>query len=277
MDPQGLSSLPIESTEGTQAVANSAQAPEETNLLGNSRADLIGLETNNTLAFIELSPLVGRPRVLVRRIQVRNVSGTLLGIDYRPATGVLYALDDTGILYTLDPFTGRVLSRQALSMPFLGGSLSGFDFNPVADRLRLTAANKQNFRVNVDTGVVSEDGLLAFPQVPPLVGNPFVTASGYTNSQVGASSTQLFNIDTNLDRLLLQNPPNDGSLQDIGSLGVDFSPSTGFDIVTDAAGMNTAYAVSGSTLYTLDLNTGRATFLAKLPRGPYIGLAARVK
>lgn len=262
-DSQSFSSLPIE--QETQAVVESG----EVNLLSNSNIDLIALDTSNTLAFIELDTFLGRPRVLTRRVRLRNVPGTLLGIDYRPATREFYAINDASTLFTLDPFTGTVLSTQSISLPFLGGTFSGFDFNPQADRLRLTGSNDQNFRIDVDLGVVVNaanggDGTLKYTTPALAEINPFISASAYTNSRAAASSTQLFNIDTNLDRLVIQNPPNDGALQDIGSLTVDFRNATGFDILTNAAGINTAYAISGSTLYTINLTTGKAIFLARL-------------
>jgi hypothetical protein len=54
---------------------------------------------------------------------------------------------------------------------------------------------------------------------------------------------------------------------------VNFGPVGGFDIRT-ADGVDTGFAIGGSTLYRIDLNTGRATSLGTLPGGPFFGLAA---
>ncbi len=59
----------------------------------------------------------------------------------------------------------------------------------------------------------------------------------------------------------------------IGPLGVNFGHMGGFDIRT-ADGVDTGFAIGGSTLYRIDLNTGRATSLGTLPGGPFFGLAA---
>ncbi|MEJ7701367.1 MAG: DUF4394 domain-containing protein [Pyrinomonadaceae bacterium] len=51
-------------------------------------------------------------------------------------------------------------------------------------------------------------------------GTPAVTATAYTNNFAGATTTTQYDIDTGSDRLLIQNPPNNGTLVDVGALGV---------------------------------------------------------
>ena len=63
---------------------------------------------------------------------------------------------------------------------------------------------------------------------------PAIVASAYTNSTPGATATQLFGIDSDLDILVLQNPPNSGTLSTIGSLGVDTGDRVGFDVVGES-------------------------------------------
>ncbi len=72
-----------------------------------------------------------------QRTQVTGVDGTLLGIDVRPANGLIYGLSTTNNLYTIDADSGAATLVSTLSQPFEAGAISGFDFNPVADRLRL--------------------------------------------------------------------------------------------------------------------------------------------
>jgi hypothetical protein len=130
-------------------------------------------------------------------------------------------------------------------------------------------------RTNVDTGAVTVDQPLAYASGDPNSGkNPNITANAYTNSRAGATSTQLYAIDYDLDTLVLQDPPNEGNLKTIGSLGINFAPIGGFDIYTDANGTNTAFAVSGANLYTINLSTGAATQVNDLVRGDLIGIAA---
>jgi hypothetical protein len=201
------------------------------------------------------------------------VNGNLIGIDVRPANRLLYGLTDTSILYTINLQTGVATVASTLSVPFTAGTLSGMDFNPVPDRLRLVGANGQNFRINVDTGEVIQDRPLAFGPMELQGSQPAITAAAYTNNVAGAQSTRLLNIDGQRNLLVLQNPPNDGVQVPIGPLGVNFGPMGGFDIRT-ADGVDTGFAIGGSTLYRIDLNTGRATSLGTLPGGPFFGLAA---
>ena len=196
---------------------------------------------------------------------VTGVEGFLLGIDTRPANGSIYGLDTQNNIYTIDADSGEANYVSTLDVPFEGGTISGFDFNPVADRLRLVGDNDQDFRINVDTGEVIVDGMLAFADGDENTGvNPNVTAAAYTNSFDGTVSTQLYDIDTLLNNVVLQDPPNDGTLVTVGDLGIDFDTLGGFDIVSAVEGDNTAYAVSNTTLYEIDLSTGEASDLGTI-------------
>jgi hypothetical protein len=178
---------------------------------------------------------------------------------------LVYGLTSASKLYTIDPNSGAATLVSTLSQPFAGTSVTGFDFNPVADRLRLIGDNDQSLRINVDTGAVTVDGNIAYGTGDANVGaNPAVSAAAYTNAIVSPTSTQLYDIDSNLDVLTLQNPPNDGTLTTIGSLGTDFSALSGFDIVSNANGANAAFAVSNSTLYSVNLQTGATSNLGAI-------------
>jgi hypothetical protein len=109
-----------------------------------------------------------------------------------------------------------------------------------------------------------------------LASAPAITASAYTHSRAGAATTKLFNIDAARDVLTIQDPPNDGVQRTVGPLGVDFAPVAGFEIVTDPAGQDRAFAASGSTLYAIDLATGAASALGAIAAGdaPIVSLAS---
>ncbi len=216
-----------------------------------------------------------------------NLGETLRGIDFRPATGELFAYgsDITGLLsrtiYSINPTTGAATARGAVDQ-ITAGSNFGFDFNPIPDRIRLVNDADQNRRINPDNGVTINDGTLAFAPGDPNAGqNPNIVASGYTNSFAGTTSTTLYNIDSNLDILVSQNPPNDGTLNTIGDLTWNTTANAGLDIVR---GSNTAIAAlelsiggnpaGNSGLYEVDLSTGTAAFIAPIGTNfPLIGLA----
>jgi hypothetical protein len=193
------------------------------------------------------------------------LDGELLsGLDFRPSTGQLYALGNRRGIYTVNPATGAATLAARLSTDLqLGG---GFDFDPRNDIMRYVAPNGFNWQVNPVTGVVTRDA-------PFTLNSTLVSAAAYDNNFAGTSTTNLYVIDYQTDRLYLQNPPNAGTLNEIGSLGINVDPDTHFDI----GGLsNTAYLMntpSGrfipppgtsippgpSTLYTVNLSTGAAS------------------
>lgn len=182
----------------------------------------------------------------------------LVGLDVRPADGLLYALSNQARLYTLNAATGVATFKAALAAatgddnPYtaLTGSQFGVDFNPVADRLRVVSDTGLNLRIDVTTGATITDGVINGAAAA-------ITASAYTNAVAGTTSTQLYSLDAAGGQVYLQDPPNNGTLTAPIALGGTFAGANGFDI--DARN-NTAYAAlttAGSTaLYTVPLTAG---------------------
>jgi len=215
--------------------------------------DLIALDGSNTLLRFNSA----RPGE-VTVTKVSGVGGTLLGIDHRPANRLLYGLSSANDIYTIDPSSGAARLVSTLTVPFDAGPRSGLDFNPQTDRLRLVGGNGQNLRVHVDLGAAASDSPLRYAANDPNARKrPAISAAAYTSSVASAPATKLFDIDSDLDVLALQDPPNDGVLVTIGPLGADFGPLAGFDIVTES-GVDRAFAVSGTMLYEIELATGAA-------------------
>ena len=263
----------------------SSETPELSTAGYRDGGKFIALNDNNTLVLFDGGRSYRNSSSDFTFRRVVGVTGNLLGIDYRPANNKLYGLTSTNNIYTIDPYSGRATLISTLNVPFGGGGLSGFDFNPVVDRLRLTGANDQNYRVNVDTGATLVDGTLRYSQGDRNQGrNPSITGSAYTNSVAGATTTMLYGIDDQLDVLVTQNPANDGLLQTVGGLDVNFGSMVGFNIVAGAYGGSyggsygggsdyTGYAVTNSRLYKIDLGDGDAERVKDLPSGNYRGLA----
>lgn len=178
----------------------------------------------------------------------------IVGIDFRPANNALYAIGSNSRIYTLNTTTGAATFVATLSTP-LSGSSFGVDFNPVPDRIRIISNTGQNLRVNPMDGATTVDG--AINPTPAAI-----TAAGYTNSVAGATTTTLHVIDTDSDRIFIQNPPNNGTLTMGMSLGVNVDAANGFDI---GGKTGVAYAIftTGATtsLYTINLTTGQATMV----------------
>jgi hypothetical protein len=204
----------------------------------------------------------------------------IVGLDVRPLNGQLYALGKTSRVYVINPRTGA--ARQVGATPFipaLAGASFGFDFNPTVDRIRVTSDAEQNLRLNPDDGTVAGvDTNLAYAAGDPGAGtNPSVAGSAYTNSFAGATSTTLYDIDNARHALVIQNPPNNGTLTTVGALGTD-NNAVAFDIGDG----NVGYAVlngeqNRQNLYRIDLSNGHATQATNFFIGsdqPLVGLAA---
>src|SRR5688572_9700473 len=77
---------------------------------------------------------------------------SLLGIDFRPASGVLYGLGSTNRLYTID--AGGAATQVGGPYALNSGSF-GFDFNPTVDRIRVVNSANDNVRLNPITGALA--------------------------------------------------------------------------------------------------------------------------
>ncbi|WP_339892992.1 DUF4394 domain-containing protein [uncultured Devosia sp.] len=222
-------------------------------------APAIGLAGGNTLVKFDTETLTVNGTMAVSGVD------SLAGIDVRPADMMLYGVSMAGDVVTIDTDTGVATVKSTLSemLPSYEGAI--VDFNPKADRLRLMSADGINHRVNVDDGMVTVDGSLAYEDADMHAGEaPAIAAAAYTNSIGTPETTAMFDIDTTIVALIQQVSPNDGTLGAIGKLGVDGGSSYGFDIKADAELNNTAYLVIDNTLHTVDLESGAATVVGAI-------------
>lgn len=199
-----------------------------------------------------------------------DVSGVekLHGIDFRPADGMLYGVAADFSVVTIDTSTGAATVKSQLSETLPDGVTAIVDFNPVADRLRLMGSDGTNLRANVDDGMVTVDGKLAYEDGDMHAGEtPAIVAAAYTNSVGKPEATKMFDIDATIVALIQQTAPNDGTLAAIGKLGVEGASTYAFDISATADLTNTAYLVADGTVYTVNLESGAATSV-----GPIGGL-----
>src|SRR4051812_49084985 len=162
-----------------------------------------------------------------------NSGEMILGLDFRPATEELFGLGGGSRLYVINPVTGAAVQRGSDGAFTLSGSDFGFDFNPIPDRIRVVSDADQDLRLNPNDGTAVTDTALAYDAGDTnSAANPNVTGSAYTNNFQGTTATTLYGIDTNLDILVTQFPPNNGTLHTVGPLGFNTTGLTGFDIHT---------------------------------------------
>jgi hypothetical protein len=204
-------------------------------------AALIG---DDTIAIIDTAA-----KKATKSMKVSGIAGALVGIDVRPADGMLYGLVDDGTIVTID-MSGKATMKSKLEAMLAKGVTATVDFNPVADRL--------------DDGKVTKDGQLRYADGDVNKGkSPRIVAGAYINSVKGSKETALFDIDAAAGTLVRQAPPNDGILNTVGMLGAK-ADTIAFDIWSDGQGKNEAWAMAGGDLWSIDLATGKATRSARI-------------
>ena len=250
--------------------------PSVTNVISGaippSSGTILALTTTNILLNVSATS----PTSILNAVVVVGLVGgdPLLGIDYRPATGQLYGISSGNRLYLINPATGVAVQVGTTNTSFtLSGTDFGFDFNPTVDRIRVVSDADQNIRLNPGTGAIAAtDTTLAYSATDVNVGaNPNISGIAYTNNFAGATTTVLYGIDRDLDILVLQNPPNGGTLNTVGSLGVNPIADAAFDIAP--SGIAYAGLVDPGNLtqlYTINLTTGAATLVGVLGSGSAI-------
>jgi Domain of unknown function (DUF4394) len=254
------------------AASATTQSKDKVIAYGVSGRSLVRFDVRTPFLLKRVAPVTGLAR-----------GERVVGIDFRPRTGELVALGSRSNVYAVDTRSGGAQKKSTLNVAgtpvTLAGTSFGVDFNPTVDRLRVISNDEQNLRVNVDTGATTVDTALAYAGDDVNANmDPSAVGAAYTNNDndsvatppaapaPGSTLTQLFAIDSRSDSLALQNPPNDGVLRTVGSLGVNTRKAVGFDVYSRLSGgravTNTAYAalrIRGITrLYTVDVASGDA-------------------
>ena len=240
------------------------------------------------------------PQKITRSVTLYGLAPNerILGIDYRVAYGVMFALGSSGRVFTVDVDSGAL--KPVGDAPFalaLEGERFGFDFNPAADRIRIVSDRGQNLRAHPETGALVDfkpdteglqpDGALAFRSDDANAGRtPRVIAAAYTYNNDNEKLTTNFAIDGELGALVRQGSvegaepvvsPNTGQLTTVGALGVAAITDAHFDIsdVTNTAlAALTTRDVPTPTLYRIDLATGQANAIGTIGNGePLRGIA----
>lgn len=231
-----------------------------------------GLTTTNRLVGFQSDA----PGTLTSDVSISGLQlwESLLAIDFRPATGQLYAIGSTSRMYTINPATGVATQIGGVFVPALAGTRFGFDFSASADRARIVSDTEQNLRLNPNTGAVAgADTGLDYPASDANdAANPRIVALGITNSAAGATSTTAYVIDSDLDVLAQLGSeggspfsPNGGLLFTVGSLGVNASDLSALDVVP-GTGVAAAVLTSGGVqgYWTVNFASGAATLVGSI-------------
>lgn len=312
---QAIAALTVGGTTGLYAIELSTGAATSLGTLGSGTLPVQGFTVQNDLGtpLIALSAdgtqLLRLNSATPNTVATTAITGvptgeTIVGIDFRPATGQLFAVSinataNTGTVLILDPQTGAATAvgtpGQVAFVDSTGAPVDlpdpltagyGIDFNPTVDRIRVVTSTGLNFRLNPVTGAPVDSAN------PPAGINPDqniggsatgASATAYTNSFNGATVTTQYTLDATTDRLFIQNPPNAGTQTTglavtLNGAPLDFTAVNGFDIpagvrvsTANAAASGRGFAaltVGGvNNLYAIELSTGAATLLGTLGTG----------
>lgn len=216
----------------------------------------------------------------------------LLSIDYRPSNGKVYGLSSAGKIFTINPDTGAATLGSTLSVAaeIVNGLTAGknyaIDFNPLADALRIVSSAdgdgvSKNYRIggaNLEsTGTTITDTNLTLAGVATGFG---IAQIAYTNSfaNPAPTTTRMFDLDADNNRLLQQVPPNDGTLTVIGATGTVFNDYGGMDFSGGDNGMrlmaNRVATTGPFSLFNLNIGTGELTGAAVATGTNEIGTGA---
>ncbi|MBS0657820.1 MAG: DUF4394 domain-containing protein [Verrucomicrobia bacterium] len=240
----------------------------------------IGLLSNGSLISFDSSSPGTTSAFSVSGIAVGQ---TIQGIDFRPATGTLYAFASTagttgvggtqqGQLYSINTGTGvATAAGPAFTIVSNPSSFFAVDFNPTVDRVRVVGSSGTNLRLNPATGgIAATDPNVSYGSGDPNFGqSPFIVGAAYTNNFAGASSTTLYVYDFGLDTFAIQNPTT-GVLTTLGSgSGITaLSALIGFDISGGGAAFLSASTIAGQTnLFNVNLANGTVSLLGQIGSG----------
>jgi hypothetical protein len=213
----------------------------------------------------------------VRLGRVETEGGNLIGIDFRPADGKLYGLTDLGNIYSVPVSQYSVGQAQRVSTMnprFTGGFEMLFDFNPVANAIRVAGSNDQNRAVVNGTDGSNLSTTVAQTTFAYVTGDvnfgkdPELSGGSYTNNYAGATTTLFYGIDHDQDVLVTiadktatgSSNTGGGKLQTIGNFvdvngnRVNLSPTTDIDIYTDKSGNNFLVGQTTRLLFSIDLS-----------------------
>jgi len=284
-------------TETSTATATATQTATPELIYGKTTATVGGTAGVNLVSFSSNDP--GTITTIGAFTGLTPGQVAVRTIDFRPATGTLYAISTGGTLpllgqlYTVDLTTAALTPVGTTFSLGTGNSTRvEMDFNPVTDRIRVissvTGASglNNNFRVNPNDGTLeATDTNLAYDAGDPQAGFGAYNMLGvaHSNNVDGATSSTLYSWDYQSDSLVTIGglngtpSPNTGLMFTVNNPGVfmTFNAELGMDIsgLTDTLFVTHDDPNTGTSmnLYTRDKTTGAETLMGAYPGGTFVG------
>jgi hypothetical protein len=195
-----------------------------------------------------------------------QLNDEIVGIDYRPTDGKVYAMGAQSNLYSLNPSTGAATLVASDPTISLASGHVGLDWNPVNGLLYVSdpfGPQHNNYVVNPATG--------QFTANPNYPASSLIIDLAFSNNVPGATTTTLYGIDAASPQNLVTLDPSTGAVNPVGpvgSLGVnalaalDISGASGV-----AYAMLTDPTTGAELLATVDLRTGAASEVGPISLG----------
>lgn len=212
----------------------------------------------------------------------------VVGLDFRPSDGRLYALGSAGQLYVIHPATAIAEPVGPGRLRTLAADDVGFDFDPQSDQIRVVTANGHNFRLDPDSGLPVDgdpvapglqfDSQLHYAagefqrgRAPGLAAATVVRRPG--NARRPATTTQ-YAIDRRAGTLVAQGslprafrpvPAEAGQLHTIGTLAIDLGDGpVSLDVSQAHVALLCVSKGRNSELYRIDLATAALESLGRI-------------
>jgi hypothetical protein len=186
----------------------------------------------------------------------------LAALDFRPATGQLYALvlnvdnlrNPVPRLYTINLGTGQLTLVGSLGIGLRLGD-ADIDFDPVTDQIRLITKEYENLRIDPTTGRATAETSLS------RTGSVIPSGIAFDTNVVGTGTSTLYVLGAG-GMLYRADSPNAGVLTAIGRLMEPVSGRilniAGFDIGSTS---NTAYTIINPVIVNIENPTNPPVFL----------------
>jgi hypothetical protein len=241
-------------------------------------ADIVGLTTAGQL--VHFSSAAPGTVTVVGTIGGVTSGQSLVGLDFRPATGELYALgfgSGAAQLYKINPTTASATAVGTSFTLSAGDKSFGFGFDPVADVARITSSTGENVRVSPITGAVVSNDTALSP-------SSLYAGVAYDRNVRGATQTTLYSYDLTNNQLVTigsvngsPNSPNSGKVSAVGASTVTADSGTadraGFDVGGDGVGYLNLVVNGTSGLYTANLGTGALSQVGNFGGVTLVGLS----
>jgi len=186
-------------------------------------ATLYGLLSNQTLVRFNSATPGNLTMIAAISLPTAQASDQIVGIDFRPSNGLLYALGynsggNSSDLFTINPVTGKATLVGTTGVAFTGTPTGfGFSVDPVADDIRVVTNTGDNVTINPATGTGTKQTSITNTNLQ-------IGAITYSQHFTGATQTTLYAYDFSDSGT----PANDNSLVTSGSIdGTPNSPNSG--------------------------------------------------